>query len=791
MVILEEMAMDLAYGIEAQRTRLAHLQAEEALCQSEKNLRSAQALAHIGNWTLNPATGKIWWSEEIHRILGHDPALPPPILQELQEMFMPASWDRLLAAIDQAVGSGTPYDLELEYRRQDGTTGWARALGQAVHDANGKVVELHGTFQDVTAQKRMEAELLAHQENLEHLVAERTGLLKESEERYRVVIENTGQIVYELDVLTGQTIHAGAIEEVLEYSPAEFQLPFEQWLAGIHPDDRERVLPQIVGATKAPGSYKIEYRYLRKDDGYRYILDRGMSFADGEDKVFRVIGTMADITERKQFEETLKLKNIELEKAKAAADRANLAKSAFLSNMSHEIRTPMNAILGFAQVLARDPALKATQAGHVQTIIRSGNHLLTLIDDILDISKIEAGQATLNLSTLSLRNLLADLKMMFNSRAAGKGLQLLMECDDNLPGHVLADENKLRQILINLMGNAIKFTVTGGVSVRLRSDSVDDQPWTGTGPFRLIGEVEDTGPGIADEDIPKIFGTFQQAGAGLKVGGTGLGLAISRGFARLMAGDITFTSQPGKGSCFRFNVLLEAVESVAESVNPISKQVIGLRPGTGPCRVLVADDIPENRELIVRLLGPVGFEVQDAANGAEALDIFKTWLPHVVLMDMRMPVMDGYEAIQRLRTTDAGRAIPIIAVTASAFEDNKEQVMKVGADAFLRKPFRPEELFAEISKLLDLHYVFADKPAQSHTHSQPAPIVPETVSALPHDLLVSMRQAVADGDMVGLTELIIRVAKIDSVTASGLQDLANRFDYETLAALLSNEGKKG
>lgn len=790
MVILEEMAMDLAFGIETQRDRLAHLQAEKALIQSERNLRSAQALAHIGNWTLNPVTGEAWWSEEIHRILGHDPALPPPILQEQQAMFLPASWDRLQAEIGQTIKSGKPYDLELEYHQPEGKTGWAHALGQAKHDSLGKVVELHGTFQDITEQKRMEAEIIAHQENLEHLVAERTGLLKESEERYRVVIEKTGQIVYELNVLTGQTIHTGAIEELLGFSHDEFQVPFEQWLAGVHPDDRERVLPLLIAATKAQGAYSFEYRYLRKNNGYRFILDRGVSFADDEGKVFRVIGTMADITERKLFEEALELKNVELEKAKQTADKANQAKSAFLANMSHEIRTPMNAILGFSQILARDSSLKPTQAGHVQTIIRSSNHLLALINDILDVSKIEAGQATLNKSTFSLRSLIADLRMMFNSRAAGKGLQFLVECDDNMPDHALADESKLRQILINLLGNAIKFTTTGGVSVRLRGDSVDGKPRTAMGPFRLVGEVEDTGPGITDEDIPKIFNTFQQAKAGLKAGGTGLGLAISRGFARLMSGDITFTSKPGKGSCFRFNVLLESVESSVEIEHQVSKQVIGLKPGTGPFRVLVADDIPENRELMIRLLCPVGFEVQEAADGTEAIKIFETWAPHIVLMDLRMPVMDGYEAIQKLRTTEVGRAIPIVAVTASVFEDNKKQVMQIGADAFLRKPFRPEELFAEIGKLLNLHYVFADKPANNRTHSQPVIITPEALSALPHELLVAMQQAVADGDIVGLMELIDQAAEIDSATASGLQVLANQFDYPKLTELLANAGEK-
>jgi CheY-like chemotaxis protein len=253
-----------------------------------------------------------------------------------------------------------------------------------------------------------------------------------------------------------------------------------------------------------------------------------------------------------------------------------------------------------------------------------------------------------------------------------------------------------------------------------------------------------------------------------------------------MGGDITVTSQMGKGSCFRLNVPLEAAEAGHQHKKPTLKRVISLKPGTGPFRILVADDITENRALLLALLGPLGFEVKAATNGDEAIDIFQAWAPHLVLMDMRMPVMDGYEAIRQLKATEKGRAVPVIAVTASAFEDNVKQVMETGADGYLRKPFLPEELFAQLEKCPGLHYVFAEEHDESLTRSQPAQIV---TANLPHELLAAMRQAVADGEMAILTELIARVAKLDSETARGLQELADRYEYGELAEWLA-KGEK-
>jgi len=292
--------------------------------------------------------------------------------------------------------------------------------------------------------------------------------------------------------------------------------------------------------------------------------------------------------------------------------------------------------------------------------------------------------------------------------------------------------------------------------------------------------VEDTGPGIPEEDIDRLFVAFQQTDVGVRAGGTGLGLAISRRHVEMMDGKLTVTSVVGKGSSFRFEVMLEPAEDAVERENPVSRRVVGLESGTGPFRILVADDVQDNRALLRELLRPVGFEVREATNGIEALEVFNQWSPHAVLMDMRMPVMDGYEATRQLKSAEASRATPIIATTASAFDDSRKQVMATGADAYLRKPFRPIELFEALGKCIDLRYVFAEETADVPAHLNTEPPTVKSLAALPKDMVEAMNQAVAEGDMARLTKLIGHAEKIDSVVARSLRALADRYDYEKL-----------
>ena len=488
-----------------------------------------------------------------------------------------------------------------------------------------------------------------------------------------------------------------------------------------------------------------------------------------------------DITKQKQAEQD----GI----ARTAAEEANRAKSAFLSNMSHEIRTPLNAIIGFAQILNRDSSLALKQTEQVQTILRSGEHLMKLINNILDLSKIESGHLSTKEVDFSVHDLLKDIQMMFQLRTKDKGLEFLVETEDNVPKYVNADEAKLRQVLINLLGNAVKFTETGGIYLRIMSDANveynEGNFQNGKDGFCLVVEVEDTGVGISKEDMELIFDSFYQAQAGEMIGGTGLGLAISKNLIELMGGKLTLESELGKGTTFRFFVPMKFSNKKEEKQERMMKNVVGIEPGTGPFRILVVDDSNDNRLILSELLKSVGFEIKEAVNGQEALEVFEQWNPHTVLMDLHMPVMDGYEATRRIRAMEKGRSVFIISMTAHVLDSDKEEVLAAGMDAFLSKPFRVEELFILLGKLLGLRYVFDDKIDQTISLIETRPLTREDMAILPKDLLRSMGQAVEQGNMVKFRKLIPQVEKLNVHAANELQSLAKKYDYEKLTTLLS------
>jgi signal transduction histidine kinase/DNA-binding response OmpR family regulator len=411
-----------------------------------------------------------------------------------------------------------------------------------------------------------------------------------------------------------------------------------------------------------------------------------------------------------ELEIRVECRTFELEQAKNLAESANRSKSEFLANMSHELRTPLNAILGFSQLMNRETSLTPQQQENLGIINRSGEHLLSLINDILDLAKIESGKTTLYSTDFDLYSLLDLIAEMLTLKAESKGLQLIVEWHPDLPRYIHTDDKKLRQILINLLGNAIKFTNKGSVTLKVRGEESEQDN------TMIAFEIADTGAGIAPEEIDNLFQTFTQTEAGRQSQeGTGLGLPISKKFVELMGGQITVSSQLGIGTVFKFDIQAQRAEAIQLIGHKSTQRVMGLQPQQQEYRILIVDDRLENRQLLLKLLRPIGFQVQEAINGQEAVEIWQIWRPHLIWMDMRMPVMNGYEATQQIKAHLQGQATVIIALTASTLEEEKAVVLSAGCDDFVRKPFREEVIFEKMAQHLGVRYLYENHNVQEST----------------------------------------------------------------------------
>jgi PAS domain S-box-containing protein len=552
---------------------------------------------------------------------------------------------------------------------------------------DGSIYALCGISIDITDRKKAEEELNQFKDTLDQTL---DSIFMFRENDFHFIYVNEGAIKQ-----VGYTYH-----ELMEMTPLDIKPEFtlERFQGMVQP---------LRDGTQSSLTFDTVHRHK---NGHDIPVEIFLQFVRKEGKDPRYVAIVRDITERKKTEEELRLYKDHLEEevqqrtadlvlALNAAEAANRAKSVFLSNMSHELRTPLNAILGFSNMMRKDLLLSQEQRENLDIINRSGEHLLTLINDVLEMAKIEAGRVQLEKAPFDLGSLVRDVTDMMHLRAQEKGLQLLIDQSSEFPRYIKGDEARLRQVLINLVGNAVKFTEDGGVTVRF---GMKPQ----TTPQRLLIEVEDSGIGISTADQQKIFEPFVQLENTAIQKGTGLGLTITRQFVQLMGGSISVESIKGTGSTFRVELPVNKVTAadVTKPESMVRGDITGLAPDQPEYRILIVEDQLENQLLLAKLMKNVGFPVKVAENGEQALELFQSWRPHLIWMDRRMPKMDGLEATRRIRELPGGREVKIVAVTASAFMEQRVEMLDAGIDEFVRKPYRFNEIYECLTKQLGVQY---------------------------------------------------------------------------------------
>lgn len=725
-------------------------QAEASLSVVTDRLTLATRAGGVGVWDYDVVNNRLVWDDQMFHLYGITRDQFGGAYSAWQAGLHPEDRQRGDEEIQRALRGEKDFDTEFRVVWPDGSIHDIRALAILRCDASGKPLHLIGTNWDITAQKQTETQLRKLQSAVEQGPAS------------VMITDVKGKIEYVNPRFTLQTGYTAA--EAMGRSPGFLK-------SGVH----SREFYETFWGTLLSGQiWRGELCNKRKDGTLFWESASIAPIRNRGSQPTHFVAVREDITERRRMME-------ELRQAKEEADAANKAKSQFLARMSHEIRTPLNAVLGFAQLMLRDSSLVATQRSRLEAISSNGEHLLALITEVLDMSKIETGRLALQTSSFDLPDLFEDVQIMFRARAQTRQLQFDMEVAAGIPRYVCGDRGKIQQVFVNLIGNAIKFTNRGGVMVRVREAEEKGRLQ------RIRVEIEDTGRGISPEEIDQLFQPFAQAGKGLQSGaGSGLGLYISRQFVQLMGGEITATSQVGVGSLFRFDFVVELSASSFASEEKEMGVVKALRPDQPPCRVLIVDDVKDNRALLDQMLSSAGFVCHQATDGLGALAGLKEWKPQLILMDVHMPRMDGNETIRRIRAGAEGRDVKIIGITASAFEDDRQATLGAGADGFLAKPISREGLLEQIKALLGVEYLYEDEPAtraRGSDSSQPGLLTRESMASLPAALLKQIHEAVVIADFDRVMELIQQVEAQAPPVAHSLRQLAEQFDSEKLLEL--------
>lgn len=636
------------------------------LNEQQRLLNSAESMSGVGHWRYDLTSQIVTWSDEVFRIFGIPLADAAPPYEVIQQLYHADDRGTLADGITRAEETGEGYELQLRIRRPDGSIRQTIAKAECVLDRKGKTTAIFGVFQDVTEQ---------------HLAA---VSLAASERHYRLLADNVSDVIAVYTAEGTFRYISPSVFQLLGYAPDE--LLGQTAFCIIHADDHERVSREFSDAARAGAEAMIEYRALTKSGDVKWLEAKPRFRRDDAGIIVEISDSVRDVTERRSRETAL-------QQARHEADLANKAKATFLANMSHEIRTPMNGVLGFAELLLAGD-LAEDQRKHVKLIAESGRAMMRLLNDILDISKIEAGQLQMAAAPFDLRHTLRGAVKLMEPAASTKGIEVSVKIDPLLPCFIDGDKLRLRQIVLNLIGNATKFTDKGHIELHAAAQAGSGGAW------QLRIDVHDSGIGIAAEHIDRIFHDFAQADGSIvrRFSGTGLGLPISVELARLMGGTIAVESTLGKGTTF--TVLLPLVKSLQQPTHrkstvdaPIALDIGGHCP-----RVLIAENHDINQVLITEMARRAGFDPVIASNGAKAIAMViaaaAAGAPFaMVLMDIQMPEVDGLEATRRLRAAGfAAGTLPIVALTANAYAEDIAACLAAGMQGHLSKPVRLRDL---------------------------------------------------------------------------------------------------
>ncbi len=681
--------------------------AEDAIRESEEKFRLIFELSSIGKTLTTPEGILSKVNRSFCDLLGYNSKELE--VKSFAEITHPDDLDiskecvRCLLAGEQET-----FRFEKRYIRKDGQTIRTDVNTILIRDAKGKPVHFVTDIADITKRKKTEMDL------------------RESENRFRTLIGNIPGAVYRCDMDSNWTMHylSDAIENICGYPVSDFiDNSKRSYNSIIHPDDQGKVAEAVQKSLANDKKFEIEYRILHKNGNIVWVYERGQIIVNTEGAVDFLDGIIIDITGRKKILE-------ELKKDKKDADAANRAKSEFLANVSHEIRTPMNAVLGYAELLIPLVSGKI-QKNYLQAIKLNGASLMTLINDILDLSKIEAGKLELQYEYIDARAFFGEMKHFFSLRIEEKGLDFILDISSSSPDAIYIDETRLRQILINLLSNAIKFTEKGSVKLSVWAENPqikEYEPGKIEEYLDLVIEVQDTGIGISKESRQGIFDAFRQQDEMItkKFGGTGLGLAITKELVEMMNGTISVTSEHNQGSKFRVVIpdvaFLRDFEEKGRELHINTENII-FRKAT----VLVVDNAEHNRKLISDNLRNTNLKTIEAENGEVALELVKKVMPDLVIADIRMPVMGGFELLERLKKDKRLKHVPVVAYSASAMKSQKERIMNGDFAGLLIKPVRTTDLFIELMNHLPHRVRDEDKEPEDPGEK----MVPDEIEDLP------------------------------------------------------------